>query len=204
MSSRSPRLKESNVGGTASHISVYMCDRSHSASCRRAFPAFKQYDLSVFLHTEYPQIISSNWLSCRYFWKMMDIFSSPPFYMTYIQFPSGNNIPAKIQWNPKFFLYFRDAIGAIDGSHIPVTPPALFCPLYRNPKGFLLQNMLFTCNFCWNLQSHVQPHCHQTDEITDTHMLHVHYIPHVCSTLYEYITRSTYFIFIHIPVSGSL
>ena len=35
-------------------------------------------------------------------------------------------------------------------------------------------------------------------------MLHVHYIPRVRSTLYEYITRSAYFIFIHIPVSGSL
>ena len=81
---------------------------------------------------------------------MTDIFSSLPFYTTYIQFPSGNNIPAKIQWNPKFFPYFRDAIGAIDGSHIPVTPPTLFFPLYRNRKGFLSQNALFACDFNLN------------------------------------------------------
>ena len=80
----------------------------------------------------------------------MDIFSSPPFYMTYIQFPTGNSTPVKIQQNPKFFLYFRDAIGAIDGSHIPITPPALFHPLYHNCKGFLSQNVLFTCNFNLN------------------------------------------------------
>ena len=81
---------------------------------------------------------------------MTDIFSSPPFYMTYVQFPTGNSTPAKIQQNPKFFLYFRDAIGAIDGSHIPITPPALFRPLYRNRKGFLSQNALFACNFNLN------------------------------------------------------
>ena len=81
---------------------------------------------------------------------MTDIFSSPPFYTTYIQFPTGNSTPAKIQQNPKFFPYFRDAIGAIDGSHIPVTPPALFCPLYRNRKGFLSQNALFACDFNLN------------------------------------------------------
>ena len=80
----------------------------------------------------------------------MDIFSSPPFYTTYVQFPSGNNIPAKIQWNPKFFPYFRDTIGAIDGSHIPITPPALFRPLYCNHKGFLSQNVLFACDFNLN------------------------------------------------------
>ena len=72
--------------------------------------------------------------------------------MTYVQFPSGNNIPAKIQWNSKFFLYFRDTIRAINGSHIsiPITPPALFHPLYYNCKGFLSQNTLFTYDFNLN------------------------------------------------------
>ena len=81
---------------------------------------------------------------------MTDIFSSPPFYTTYVQFPTGNSTPVKIQQNPKFFLYFRDTIGAIDGSHISITPPALFCPLYRNCKGFLSQNALFACDFNLN------------------------------------------------------
>ena len=57
---------------------------------------------------------------------------------------------------------------------------------------------------CWNQQSHAQPHCHRINEITNAHMLHVRYIPHICSTLYKYITHSAYFTFIHIPVSGSL
>ena len=81
---------------------------------------------------------------------MTDIFSNLLFYTTYIHFPSGNNISARIQQNPKFFPYFRDAIGAINGSHIPVTPPALFHPLYHNRKGFLSQNALFTCDFNLN------------------------------------------------------
>ena len=84
--------------------------------------------------------------------KWWIFFSSLPFYMTYVQFPSGNNIPAKIQWNSKFFLYFRDTIRAINGSHIsiPITPPALFHPLYHNCKGFLSQNTLFTYDFNLN------------------------------------------------------
>lgn len=80
---------------------------------------------------------------------MVTVFSSPPFYMKYISFPSGE-VLSKIQQNPKFFLYFCDMIGAIDGSHIPVTPPSHLCSGFRNRKGFLSQNGLFVCDFNLN------------------------------------------------------
>src|SRR5438128_10255448 len=78
---------------------------------------------------------------------MVGIFSSPPFYTKYVQFPTREVIPENIQHNPKFWPYFRNAIGAIDGSHIPIAPPAHLHGKYCNRKGFLSQNALFICGF---------------------------------------------------------
>ncbi|KAJ3791629.1 hypothetical protein GGU11DRAFT_645558, partial [Lentinula aff. detonsa] len=38
------------------------------------------------------------------------------FYKKWVPFPQ-NEVPAPIRDEPKFFPYFKDAIGAIDGSH---------------------------------------------------------------------------------------
>ena len=38
-------------------------------------------------------------------------------------------------------------IGAIDGSHIPISTPASLHAVYRNRKEFLSQNALFICDF---------------------------------------------------------
>ncbi len=83
----------------------------------------------------------------RYFKKTLSILASPPFYTKYITFSIGENVPSRIRHNPKFYPYFAHAIGAIDGSHIPVSPPSHLRPAYRNRKGFLSQNGLFVCNF---------------------------------------------------------
>ncbi|KIO14674.1 hypothetical protein M404DRAFT_91099, partial [Pisolithus tinctorius Marx 270] len=64
----------------------------------------------------------SNDTISRYFKKLLFIFSEPPFYITYVQFLTGEAIHPKIRCNPKFWPYFRNAIGAIDGCHIPVSP----------------------------------------------------------------------------------
>ena len=67
--------------------------------------------------------------------------------MAYIKLPSAADVPRKIHRNPKFWLFFQHAVGAIDGSHIPVAPPAILRGQYRNRKGFLSQNTLFVCDF---------------------------------------------------------
>ena len=77
---------------------------------------------------------------------MLHIFSSAPYYCMYVQ-PSSDLVPSKIKNNLKFFPYFQDAIGAIDRSHIPVTLPAWLQGQYENQKGYLSQNVLFTCDF---------------------------------------------------------
>ena len=79
---------------------------------------------------------------------MLVMFSSPPFYMTYVCLLTAHDpVPPQIYNNLKFWPFFKDAIGAIDGSHIHSAPPALEQPLFQNQKGFLSQNCLFCCNF---------------------------------------------------------
>jgi len=82
----------------------------------------------------------------RYFHKMTAIFSSNPFYSKYVRFPDGS-VPHKIRKNPKWWPFFKGAIGALDGSHIHVSPRATKCPVYHNRKGFVSQNCLFACDF---------------------------------------------------------
>jgi len=77
---------------------------------------------------------------------MVTIFSSPPFYSKYVRFPDGS-VHQKIRQNAKFWPFFKDAIGALDGSHINVSPPASKQAAYRDRKGVLSQNCLFACDF---------------------------------------------------------
>ncbi len=86
--------------------------------------------------------------STRYFRKILEIFSSPPFYTTYVRLPTTQDpTPPEIRNNPKFWPFLKGALGAIDGSHIHLAPPAIDRPSYRNRKGFCSQNCLFGCSF---------------------------------------------------------
>ena len=54
---------------------------------------------------------------------MVNIFSSPPFYTNHVRLPNANDpVPLEIQQNPKFWPYFKDALGAIEGNHINFSP----------------------------------------------------------------------------------
>ena len=77
---------------------------------------------------------------------MLVAFSSPPFYSKYVCLPD-DSVPERIRQNPKFWPFFKDTVGAIDGSHIHVSPPAFERAAYRDHKGLLSQNCLFACNF---------------------------------------------------------
>jgi hypothetical protein len=62
---------------------------------------------------------------------------------------AGLNQPVSdiISNNPKFWPYFRDCIGAVDGSHIPIQVFGELASRCRNHKQFLSQNILGACNF---------------------------------------------------------
>jgi len=79
---------------------------------------------------------------------MLFIFSSYPFYSKYVCLPTADDsVPPEIRQNSKFWPYFKDAIGALDGSHIHSAPPANERASSRNRKGFISQNCLFGCSF---------------------------------------------------------
>lgn len=71
----------------------------------------------------------------------------------------GDPTPDRIQQNNKLWPYFADAVGAIDGTHIPICikgrdrPQSLSHVPWRNRKGWLSQNVLaavdFDMNFCF-------------------------------------------------------
>ena len=61
--------------------------------------------------------------------------------------PEPHHCPPEIAANPKMFPYFKDCIGALDGTHIPCMPPKGQGKQFRNRKGFHSQNVLAACNF---------------------------------------------------------
>ena len=79
---------------------------------------------------------------------MLFAFSSHPFYTIYIWLPTADD-PASptIHKKRKFWPYFKDALGALDSSHIHSSPPSNKRGASCNRKGFVSQNCLFGCSF---------------------------------------------------------
>ncbi|KAL5563365.1 hypothetical protein UlMin_033112 [Ulmus minor] len=61
--------------------------------------------------------------------------------------PDFDNIPPVIANNSRYFPYFRDCVGAIDGTHIPCIVDAHLQAAYRNRKGYMSQNVLTVVDF---------------------------------------------------------
>ena len=79
---------------------------------------------------------------------MVNFFSSEPFYSKYVHLPGANSqVLPSIHYNPKFWPFFKDALGALHGSHFASSPPRAQRPFCRNRKGFISQNCLFACSF---------------------------------------------------------
>ncbi|KAL5752473.1 hypothetical protein ACOSQ2_022980 [Xanthoceras sorbifolium] len=59
----------------------------------------------------------------------------------------GSKLPNKYRQNTRFYPYFKDCIGAIDGTHIPAMVTRRDISSYRNRHGTISQNVLAACNF---------------------------------------------------------
>ncbi|KAK1592108.1 hypothetical protein Q3G72_019602 [Acer saccharum] len=59
----------------------------------------------------------------------------------------GSTAPEKIRESTRFYPYFKDCIGAIDGTHIPASVIGRDKSGYRNRHGIISQNVLAACNF---------------------------------------------------------
>ena len=60
--------------------------------------------------------------------------------------PTFVEVHEKLQ-KPRFWPHFKDAIGAIDGTHIPVTVAESLKVQYTNRKGYTSQNVMAICDF---------------------------------------------------------
>ncbi|CAA0823335.1 Unknown protein, partial [Striga hermonthica] len=65
----------------------------------------------------------------------------------YILPPDVNRVPAWIRNNKKLYPYFKDCIGAIDGTIISAWVPQGYQGVYRCRKGYLAQNVMVSCDF---------------------------------------------------------
>jgi hypothetical protein len=93
-------------------------------------------------------IMIADLICYRYFRKMLTFFSSPPFYNDYVKLPQTDApVPPEIQDNPKLYPFFKDALGAIDGTHINCCPSAADRQAARDRKGGVTQNCLAICGF---------------------------------------------------------
>ncbi|CAI9286136.1 unnamed protein product [Lactuca saligna] len=65
----------------------------------------------------------------------------------YIQQPQGDVVPKEIQEKNRFFPYFKNYVGAIDGTHVRVKVLNRDAPRYRGRKGYPTINVLAACSF---------------------------------------------------------
>ncbi|XP_026396375.1 uncharacterized protein LOC113291008 [Papaver somniferum] len=61
--------------------------------------------------------------------------------------PAGPDTPTEILENPRFYPYFKDCIGAIDGTQIPAMVGLDEQVPFWCRKGFISQNVLVACSF---------------------------------------------------------
>ena len=79
---------------------------------------------------------------------MLVYFSLEPFYIDNIHLPHNHNpVPPEILKNPKFYPFFKDALGTINGTHINCNSTAEDQQAAHDCKGSLTQNCLAICSF---------------------------------------------------------
>ncbi|KAG6497403.1 hypothetical protein ZIOFF_045302 [Zingiber officinale] len=61
--------------------------------------------------------------------------------------PDGSQVPSEIFNSNRFYPFFKDCVGAIDGAHIRVKVSPIDVPKFRGRKDFPTQNVLATCTF---------------------------------------------------------
>ncbi|KAE9408351.1 hypothetical protein BT96DRAFT_755271, partial [Gymnopus androsaceus JB14] len=77
----------------------------------------------------------SNDTIAKYFKELLNAVSSDPFYPKFVVLPASTDLPSScLRFNPKFWPFFKDAVGAIDGTHIHCCPSLEERAAARNRK----------------------------------------------------------------------
>jgi len=79
---------------------------------------------------------------------MLVFFSSPPFYADNVRLPTIDEpLSLRIAGDSKFFPFFMNCLGAMDGTHFCCNPSAAEREANHDRKGMVTQNCLAVCNF---------------------------------------------------------
>jgi hypothetical protein len=82
----------------------------------------------------------------RKFDEVLEALISLVFHFIRPKGPQFGTVHHKLQ-EPRFWPHFRDCIGAIDGTHIPVMVPTSEIPKYIGRHGHTSQNVMAVCDF---------------------------------------------------------
>jgi hypothetical protein len=130
-------------------IFLYICVTGMSYSHAREHFQWSTSTISKYLFSScsIPKKLTDT-TTHRYFRRMLVAFSSPGIYTKYVKLPPADTpVPSRIADDSTIFPFFKDAIGAIDGTHVACTSSAAEREATCNHKGFHLQNCLICCNF---------------------------------------------------------
>ncbi|XP_057995699.1 uncharacterized protein LOC131175425 [Hevea brasiliensis] len=64
----------------------------------------------------------------------------------FLSLPNETEVPPQILNNNRFYLYFKDCVGPLDGTHIQVKVPKKHAPRFRGRKEWPIQNVLVACS----------------------------------------------------------
>jgi hypothetical protein len=78
---------------------------------------------------------------------LLVFFSEDIFYESQVQFPMDETPISTAITDDLRFHFFRDCIGAVDGTHIRIFSANEDHDNMQNQKGYLSQNCLFICDF---------------------------------------------------------
>jgi hypothetical protein len=82
----------------------------------------------------------------RYIHWILNMLTLMKIYSAYVKLPTCSSpVPDEIRESVDFWPYFKDCIGAIDGSHIPAFAPESMWTRFWNWKGQVSQNILVWC-----------------------------------------------------------
>jgi hypothetical protein len=77
---------------------------------------------------------------------LVDALTSDEFYSSYVKLPTEHTpLAPEIESNPKFYPYFKDCLGAMDGSHFLAFVLATLRARCCNRKGDISQNVFAVC-----------------------------------------------------------
>jgi hypothetical protein len=79
--------------------------------------------------------------------RVLNMIVAKPFYSAYVKLPPDDSVPPHISGNKKFYPFFKDCQGAVDGTHIDAFVPDTALARYRSRKGNISHNVLAACTF---------------------------------------------------------